>query len=176
MDVQAHWERIYSQKAADEVSYRPHLETSLALIAQAASSPSASIIDVGGGESTLVDDPLARPMRTSRSSTFRKPPSMRTGNDWARPGTPRPSKPIYRRENGLRPGPYTDIIREVHPPDRAGRIDEELSGPRDVVTSFAALCMQHSVLPNGLSLGIGEKWKRVAPGLAELLTRRANPR
>jgi ubiquinone/menaquinone biosynthesis C-methylase UbiE len=61
MDVQAHWERIYSQKAADEVSwYRPHLETSLALIAQAASSPSASIIDVGGGESTLVDDLLAR--------------------------------------------------------------------------------------------------------------------
>jgi ubiquinone/menaquinone biosynthesis C-methylase UbiE len=36
------------------------LETSLALIAQAASSPSASIIDVGGGESTLVDDLLAR--------------------------------------------------------------------------------------------------------------------
>src|ERR1035441_3874130 len=61
MDVQAHWERIYSQKAADQVSwYRPHLETSLALIAQAASSPSASIIDVGGGESTLVDDLLAR--------------------------------------------------------------------------------------------------------------------
>jgi ubiquinone/menaquinone biosynthesis C-methylase UbiE len=61
MDVQAHWERIYSQKSADEVSwYRPHLETSLALIAQAASSPSASIIDVGGGESTLVDDLLAR--------------------------------------------------------------------------------------------------------------------
>lgn len=49
------------QKAANEVSwYRPHLETSLALIAQAASSPSASIIDVGGGESTLVDDLLAR--------------------------------------------------------------------------------------------------------------------
>ena len=61
MNVQAHWERIYSQKAANEVSwYRPHLETSLALIAQAASSPSASIIDVGGGESTLVDDLLAR--------------------------------------------------------------------------------------------------------------------
>lgn len=61
MDVQAHWEKIYSQKAADEVSwYRPHLETSLALIAQAAASPSASIIDVGGGESTLVDDLLAR--------------------------------------------------------------------------------------------------------------------
>src|SRR5580658_4447756 len=81
----------------------------------------------------------------------------------------KPSKPVYRRENGLRPGPYTDIIREVYPPDRAGRVDEELSGSRDVFTAFAALRMQHSILPNGLSLGIGEKWKRVAPGLAELL-------
>jgi len=61
MDVQAHWERIYSQKAANEVSwYRPHLETSLALIGQAAGSPYASIIDIGGGESTLVDDLLTR--------------------------------------------------------------------------------------------------------------------
>ena len=57
MDVQTHWERIYSHKAPEQVSwYAPHLETSLALIAQAAASPSASIIDVGGGESTLVDD------------------------------------------------------------------------------------------------------------------------
>ena len=60
MDVRAHWEGIHSRKAPDEVSwYRPHLETSLVLIAQAAPSPSASIIDVGGGQSTLVDDLLA---------------------------------------------------------------------------------------------------------------------
>lgn len=61
MDVRAHWERIYTQKAPDEVSwYCPHLETSFALIVQAAAGHSASIIDVGGGESTLVDDLLAR--------------------------------------------------------------------------------------------------------------------
>jgi SAM-dependent methyltransferase len=61
MDAQSHWEKIYTQKAPDEVSwYRPHLETSLALIAKAAAGASASIIDVGGGESTLVDDLLAR--------------------------------------------------------------------------------------------------------------------
>jgi len=55
MDVQAHWGRIYGQKAPDQVSwYRPHLEISLALIAQAAASPSASMIDVGGGQSTVV--------------------------------------------------------------------------------------------------------------------------
>jgi 2-polyprenyl-3-methyl-5-hydroxy-6-metoxy-1,4-benzoquinol methylase len=61
MDVQTYWENIYAEKAPSEVSwYRPHLETSLALIEQTASGRSASIIDVGGGESTLVDDLLAR--------------------------------------------------------------------------------------------------------------------
>ncbi|MBL0161891.1 MAG: class I SAM-dependent methyltransferase [Bryobacterales bacterium] len=61
MDAQAHWERIYTQKAPDQVSwYRPHLETSIALIQQANPSRTASIIDVGGGESTLVDDLLAQ--------------------------------------------------------------------------------------------------------------------
>ena len=61
MDAQTHWEKIYSEKAPDAVSwYRPHLETSLTLIEQAAASISASVIDVGGGESTLVDDLLDR--------------------------------------------------------------------------------------------------------------------
>jgi SAM-dependent methyltransferase len=61
MDVQTHWEKIYGEKAPNAVSwYRPHLETSLALIEQAAPGRSASVIDIGGGESTLVDDLLAR--------------------------------------------------------------------------------------------------------------------
>ena len=61
MDAQAHWDRIYTEKAADQVSwYRPHLEASLALIEQANTEPSTSIIDVGAGDSTLVDDLLAR--------------------------------------------------------------------------------------------------------------------
>jgi 2-polyprenyl-3-methyl-5-hydroxy-6-metoxy-1,4-benzoquinol methylase len=61
MDAKSHWENIYATKAPDAVSwYRAHLETSLALIERAAATPSASIIDVGGGESTLVDDLLAR--------------------------------------------------------------------------------------------------------------------
>ena len=61
MDPKAHWERVYSIKAPNQVSwYRPHLETSLALIHRAAGANSASIIDVGGGESALVDDLLAR--------------------------------------------------------------------------------------------------------------------
>ncbi|MBI3669669.1 MAG: class I SAM-dependent methyltransferase [Acidobacteria bacterium] len=61
MSVKTHWETIYSTKAPEAVSwYRRHLETSLALIEQAAGGYSASIIDVGGGESTLVDDLVVR--------------------------------------------------------------------------------------------------------------------
>jgi 2-polyprenyl-3-methyl-5-hydroxy-6-metoxy-1,4-benzoquinol methylase len=57
MDTQAHWEQIYGTKALDQVSwFRPHLQTSLALIKRAAGHQSASIIDVGAGASTLVDD------------------------------------------------------------------------------------------------------------------------
>jgi 2-polyprenyl-3-methyl-5-hydroxy-6-metoxy-1,4-benzoquinol methylase len=58
---QSRWEHIYSSKAPDAVSwYRPHLELSLELIQQTPLGTAASIIDVGGGESTLVDDLLYR--------------------------------------------------------------------------------------------------------------------
>jgi 2-polyprenyl-3-methyl-5-hydroxy-6-metoxy-1,4-benzoquinol methylase len=61
VDVKNHWEKVYTTKAPDAVSwYRPHLEKSLELIELASSGRSTSIIDVGGGESTLVDDLLLR--------------------------------------------------------------------------------------------------------------------
>ncbi len=61
MDTKTHWDKVYTTKAPDAVSwYRAHLETSLALIERAVDARSASIIDVGGGESTLVDDLLLR--------------------------------------------------------------------------------------------------------------------
>jgi SAM-dependent methyltransferase len=64
MGSQAHWEKVYGTKAPDQVSwFRPHLEMSLALVERAAGDRSASIIDVGGGESTLVDDLIARQYR-----------------------------------------------------------------------------------------------------------------
>ena len=45
----------------EEVSwYRPHLDTSLALIGLLAPSHAATIIDVGAGASTLVDDLVRR--------------------------------------------------------------------------------------------------------------------
>jgi SAM-dependent methyltransferase len=60
-ETKAHWEEIYRRLPSDAVSwYRPHLETSLEMIERVASGRDASIIDVGGGESTLVDDLLAR--------------------------------------------------------------------------------------------------------------------
>jgi len=63
-DLKTHWENVYTTKAPDQVSwYRPHLELSLSLIERAGGGVSASIIDVGGGESTLVDDLLARGYR-----------------------------------------------------------------------------------------------------------------
>lgn len=61
IDIQAHWERVYRTRASTEVSwFRPHLESSLDLIERVAGDRSSSIIDVGGGESTLVDDLIAR--------------------------------------------------------------------------------------------------------------------
>jgi len=60
-EAKKHWERVYQTKQPTEVSwYRPHLEVSLQLIEDAASNRGAHIIDVGAGESTLVDDLLAR--------------------------------------------------------------------------------------------------------------------
>ncbi|MCU0227748.1 MAG: class I SAM-dependent methyltransferase [Bryobacterales bacterium] len=63
--MQDHWEHIYTAKAPDQVSwFRPHLETSLSLIEQAAQGDrSLSVLDAGAGASTLVDDLLARGYR-----------------------------------------------------------------------------------------------------------------
>ena len=64
MDPKSHWEKVYRTKQSNEVSwYRPHLEISLRLIEEAAPNRNAQIVDVGGGESTLVDDLLAREYR-----------------------------------------------------------------------------------------------------------------
>jgi ubiquinone/menaquinone biosynthesis C-methylase UbiE len=61
MDTGAHWEKVYGTKAPDQVSwFRPHLETSISFIERSTLNRAARIIDVGGGESTLVDDLLER--------------------------------------------------------------------------------------------------------------------
>lgn len=60
MQSKEHWEQVYETKAETEVSwFQPHAELSLKLIRAANASNDVSIIDVGGGASTLVDDLLA---------------------------------------------------------------------------------------------------------------------
>ncbi|HEY7772029.1 MAG TPA: class I SAM-dependent methyltransferase [Marinagarivorans sp.] len=60
MESKNHWEKVYSTKAATDVSwFQEQAQPSLSLIGDANSSGSASIIDVGGGASTLVDGLLA---------------------------------------------------------------------------------------------------------------------
>lgn len=67
--MQEHWESIYRKRPPREMSwFSPHLETSLEFIERAASEhagkiESCSIIDVGGGASTLVDDLVSRGCR-----------------------------------------------------------------------------------------------------------------
>ena len=60
MEPKDHWEKIYTTKTATEVSwFQEHAQLSLKLIREAGVPTSASITDVGGGASTLVDDLLA---------------------------------------------------------------------------------------------------------------------
>jgi SAM-dependent methyltransferase len=64
MNATQHWEGVYRSKRPDEVSwYRPHLDVSLELIERLAQDRDARVIDVGGGESTLVDDLVSRGYR-----------------------------------------------------------------------------------------------------------------
>lgn len=59
MGNRAHWENVYQTKPANTVSwFQEHAAHSLALIQSIGSDKSVSIIDVGGGASTLVDDLL----------------------------------------------------------------------------------------------------------------------
>jgi 2-polyprenyl-3-methyl-5-hydroxy-6-metoxy-1,4-benzoquinol methylase len=59
MQSKEHWDQVYSNKPTDGVSwFQEHAEQSLRLIRGTGVAKSASIIDVGGGASTLVDDLL----------------------------------------------------------------------------------------------------------------------
>ena len=89
MDPKAHWEGVYRTKQPTEVSwYSPHLGISLELVTAAAPDRGAAIIDVGGGESTLVDDLLAGGYRDvtvlDLSATALSVAKARLGGDAAR--------------------------------------------------------------------------------------------
>lgn len=60
MDIHQHWENIYGHKQPHEVSWTQAVpQISLQFIHDARLDKSASIIDVGGGDSSLVDHLLA---------------------------------------------------------------------------------------------------------------------
>lgn len=60
-DRKKHWEQIYQTKQLDEVSwYQPAPETSLSFFERFNIPKQAKIIDVGGGDSLLVDNLLER--------------------------------------------------------------------------------------------------------------------
>ncbi len=59
MHSKDHWEKVYSTKAPDGVSwFQPHADMSMRLIHDSGLNKDAAIIDVGGGASALVDDLL----------------------------------------------------------------------------------------------------------------------
>src|SRR3546814_3888048 len=59
MQSKEHWNSIYTSKSSDRVSwFQTHAKLSLQLINETGVLADASIIDVGGGASTLVDDLL----------------------------------------------------------------------------------------------------------------------
>jgi len=61
MQTSDHWNEVYRNKSHDAVSwYAPHLGESLELIEKFCSDKTAAIVDIGGGESTLVDDLLRK--------------------------------------------------------------------------------------------------------------------
>ncbi|HEY0969712.1 MAG TPA: class I SAM-dependent methyltransferase [Gemmatimonadales bacterium] len=60
MDRRAHWECVYTTKRSDEVSwYQAEPTRSLELLRAAGAGPDTTIVDVGGGDSTLVDAVVA---------------------------------------------------------------------------------------------------------------------
>ncbi len=59
VDTRGHWEHLYgSTKSESHSWHQPHLRQSLALIAEAQLAKDARLVDIGGGDSTLVDDLL----------------------------------------------------------------------------------------------------------------------
>lgn len=64
MKSKEHWEQVYTMKSETGVSwFQEHALKSVQLITQTGVAKDASIIDVGGGASTLIDDLLAEGYR-----------------------------------------------------------------------------------------------------------------
>jgi ubiquinone/menaquinone biosynthesis C-methylase UbiE len=65
MNRHEHWNRVYTTKQRTEVSwYQPTPTRSLELLREVNAGPGTTLIDVGGGDSTLVDAVLAERLGT----------------------------------------------------------------------------------------------------------------
>ncbi len=65
MDARTHWEGVYARKQPTEVSwYQPVPRRSLELLERHGLTSGSALIDVGGGDSTLVDALLDRGLRS----------------------------------------------------------------------------------------------------------------
>ena len=61
MERQQHWNHVFSSKAEDDVSWFESLpETSIRLLQAAGLGPETCVMDVGGGDSHLIDHLIAR--------------------------------------------------------------------------------------------------------------------
>lgn len=61
MDYRAHWEAVYeTTRTSEESWYQPQPSRSLELLARIGIGPTSRIIDIGGGDSTLVDSLIER--------------------------------------------------------------------------------------------------------------------
>ena len=59
MDRNEHWDRIYERRSPGEVSwYEPTPTVSIRRVREAVAGGARSLLDVGGGASTLVDEAL----------------------------------------------------------------------------------------------------------------------
>ena len=65
MPKSSHWDRVYETKGDDVSWYRPTLHRSLAIIDGIGLPRGASVIDVGAGASTLVDDLVERGLQVT---------------------------------------------------------------------------------------------------------------
>lgn len=81
-DAKRHWERVYTTKAPDQLSwFEPTPTTSLALFRESGIGPGDSIIDVGGGASHLAGELLRRGYRDVTVADISRAALERTRSD-----------------------------------------------------------------------------------------------
>ena len=82
MNDSTHWDRVYSTRSAQEVSwFQPHAQRSLELIGRVADGRPSAVIDVGGGASTLVDDLLQGPVSYTHLDVYKRQVCQRSMTD-----------------------------------------------------------------------------------------------